>query len=72
MTKWEYLRLPIHSDGEKILAIYVNEENIANDDKNIKTLSSYLNEVGRDGWELVSATKDQGLWIYLFKRLIEE
>lgn len=77
MTKWEYLRLYVRystsldRDTGKAILIYSNGTVIFKDTKNPTLIHDYLNELGKDGWELVDVYNLPESDVFHFKRLLE-
>lgn len=60
--KWEYLRIHMlliehQRDSGKVFVILSNGVEVFRNSKNPTTIHDYLNELGKDGWELVSVLK---------------
>lgn len=51
MQKWEYFRLVISSDKDGKWSIKYKDQNIS-----YEQISSALNELGNQGWELATST----------------
>lgn len=54
MQKWEYLFVGAEEAGRNIRPRYINDQEVPNWKKG-QTLFAYANEMGKQGWELVSA-----------------
>ncbi len=53
MQKWEYLQLLYNSTGRNFYIHRINDQEIGTDQER-PSLLSYLNELGEQGWEIVS------------------
>jgi hypothetical protein len=74
MQKWEYLRLSIVY-AAKVNEVIANGEEIYNrlgkDKYREFNVTAYFQELGAEGWELVSSTLTQSTEFHHFKRPIE-
>jgi hypothetical protein len=73
MEKWEYLRLTVSYDGEKIHSAVSNEAVIFNPSDNAaeKDLQNHITSLGNQGWELVTVFENHLMKeIFHFKRPI--
>jgi len=70
MQKWEYLRLEIFysGDGATITPSYDPNRALAVSKPGV---IKYINKLGRENWELVSAFSDGRIEVYYLKHLIE-
>lgn len=67
MQKWEYLRFQFMGNYYDVNGVEFRVEETGN---RPKLLVELLNQLGKDGWELISTDVDsEG---YLFKRPVEE
>ena len=75
MQKWMYLRLAVSFRGEdEVFSATSNGTPIFDKETKSKAidLQEYIEQLGNQGWELVSVYQDSQLCeIYHFKRLIE-
>lgn len=78
MTKWEYLRLyakyrtHLDRDTGKVDLIYSNGTVMFKDYKNPTNIHDYLNQLGKDRWEMISVYHLSEVDIFHFKRPLEE
>jgi hypothetical protein len=73
MQKWEYLQVHAELSKGKLVASANGEQVISSKDSAVEAdLVRYLNSLGAEGWEMVSAQKNEyGFQNYFFKRLVE-
>jgi hypothetical protein len=73
MQKWEYIRVHVEISNAKIVAS-ANGEQVLNVKSSAveNDLTNYLDSLGADGWEMISAQKNEyGFQNYFFKRPID-
>lgn len=73
MQKWEYLQMHVEFSKGKLVATANSKQVFSSeDDAHEVDLIKYLNALGTDGWEMISAQKNEyGFQNYFFKRLLE-
>jgi hypothetical protein len=72
MKKWEYIEVtaPMREDSQSV-RIYLNGEEVVPESKS-SALYDYLNQLGRDGWEMIGfAFYPNKTAFYYFKRAIK-
>jgi len=73
MQKWQYLQMHVEFSKGKLAATANGKEVFSSQDEAHEVdLIKYLDDLGADGWEMVSAQKNEyGFQNYFFKRPIE-
>jgi hypothetical protein len=75
MQKWEYLKLRVihNSLFGGIDSVFLNGNNKLNKEnyKDLNALYIYVNDLGLQGWELVSTSSEGNVERFYFKRPIE-
>lgn len=73
MQKWEYLRLQIVYGRDSVDHITINGEPPPSTVQYAShaALNQYIQELGAQGWEMVSDSLDNGDEILYFKRAVE-
>jgi hypothetical protein len=71
MQKWEYLRLYVYYLLDKIDTVSINGKSDDLKGKDWEALQIYINELGKEGWELVSHSMSEHEEALYFKRPAE-
>lgn len=75
--KWEHIRIFVEYEHSKVpfgdvTWIVSNGEMVYENDKNPQKIHEYLNQLGKNGWELVSAMRNVYEEVYYLKRPLKE